>query len=124
MARDRRRQPIMFADPYEVQDFAAGLSSSELQCRELGHLWEPHSGFWSPEDGCFYRTLRCDRCTTERNQTLSDKGAVLTNGYLYPEGYLHQGMGRIAGEGRDMLRLESVTRDNNPKRKRNTNRKA
>lgn len=127
MARPTSRQPVLFADPAEVRDFAAELDEALLQCRELGHLWSPWTASWSGEEGCYHRTLRCDRCTTERNQSLSDRGAVLTNSYVYPEGYLHEGMGRIAGDGRDMLRLESVLRATqgppNFKRKRNTNRK-
>ena len=124
MARAQSRRPISFADPVEVREFAADLSEAWLECRELGHLWAPRTAHWSGEDGCYYRTLRCDRCETERDQTLSDRGAVLSNSYNYPDGYLLEGMGRIAGEGRDMLRLASVVRTTQPKaKKRNTNRR-
>lgn len=126
MARSRSRQPVLFADPAEVREFAAHLSEALLQCRELGHLWSPWTASWSNTEGCYHRTLRCDRCTTERSQTLSDKGTVLTNQYAYPEGYLHAGMGRIAGDGRDMLRLESVLRSTQGPpnfKKKNTSRK-
>jgi hypothetical protein len=34
----------------------------------------------------------------------------VTNKYIHPEGYLHKGMGRIIGEGRGLLRLESIKR--------------
>ena len=35
---------------------------------------------------------------------------VLTNHYEYPDGYLTDNIGRIVGEGRGLLRLESIMR--------------
>lgn len=99
-----------FADPQEVADFAAGLESEWLFCRTYQHNWKPWSAHWSDHEGCYDVKIRCNRCTTKRVQKMSDKGTVLSSHYEYPEGYLHAGMGRIAGESRDVLRLESVTR--------------
>lgn len=110
----RRKAPTRpapeFADPHEVADFAAGLELDWLYCRTYQHNWKPWTAHWSDHEGCYEVSIRCNRCTTRRIQRMSDKGAVLSSHYEYPEGYLHEGMGRIAGEGRDALRLESVTR--------------
>jgi hypothetical protein len=38
------------------------------------------------------------------------RGVVLTNQYIHPDGYLMTGLGRIVGDGRGVLRLESITR--------------
>jgi hypothetical protein len=93
----------------EVQEFAENLPEKYLQCRELGHLWRPWTAASNP-DGGFDRTLRCTRCHTKREQVITNRGVVVTNKYIHPEGYLHKGMGRIIGEGRGLLRLESIKR--------------
>lgn len=94
----------------DVREFAASLPASFLQCRELGHLWRPYRAGRHP-DGGFERVLRCSRCRTRREQALSAMGMVLTNKYVYPDGYqTEHGLGRIVGEGRGMLRLESIKR--------------
>lgn len=98
------------ADLAQVEEFAAGLPKKYLHCRELGHLWRPYTARRHP-DGGFERTLRCSRCTTRRHQTLSSRGMVVSSHYEHPEGYLTQGIGRIAGDGRGLLRLESISRD-------------
>lgn len=100
----------MFASPSEVGAFAAKLPENFLLCREIGHNWKPWAAQWVPEDQCYERVLRCTRCKTRRNQTLSSQGAVIASNYEYPDGYEHKGFGRISGQGRDTLRLESLTR--------------
>lgn len=93
----------------QVQDFAEELSDAHLHCRELGHLWRPHSA-GRYKDGGFERVLRCNRCRTRRQQTLTGAGMVQTNKYIYPDGYQAKGLGRIVGEGRGILRIASITR--------------
>jgi hypothetical protein len=93
-----------------VQDWAQGLKRSYLECRELGHNWRPHVVQWN-DNGGYDRSLRCTRCRTVREQVLSNRGAVISSQYVYPDGYTTDGLGRVVGEGRDMLRLESITRD-------------
>lgn len=93
-----------------VKDFAADLPEKYLHCRELGHLWRPWKAGVHP-DGGYERTLRCSRCGTKREQSLSSMGMVLSNNYKHPDGYLSpEGVGRIVGEGRGLLRLESIKR--------------
>lgn len=95
----------------EVEEFAAGLKVTYLYCRELGHNWKPKNAL-PYEDGGWVRTLNCTRCRTKRLQDLSSTGEILRTKYEHPEGYLHAGMGRIVGDGRGILRLESIKRIN------------
>jgi hypothetical protein len=92
-----------------IEEFAEELPDKYLHCRELGHNWRPFTAGSHP-DGGFERVLRCTRCRCRRVQELTSRGAVVTNKYIHPEGYLSKGHGRIVGEGRDMLRLVSLKR--------------
>lgn len=99
-----------WADPADVQSWASDLDEPHLLCRDLGHLWKPLGATFNLDQRAFERTLRCSRCRTERSQTLSRVGAVLKNNYDYPEGYLVPKLGRLAGDSRNVVRLESVNR--------------
>lgn len=96
----------------QVESFAEGLSDAYLHCRELGHLWRPKGAkpYRDEDGGGWIRTLRCYRCTTKRVQEISSSGMVLSNKYIHPEGYLMEGLGRIVGEGRGVLRLQAIKR--------------
>lgn len=102
--------PVEYADPAEVSDFAAELSDKFLECRDTGHNWRRLAARWSPHLGEYRRVHRCRSCRAERTQRLSDKGAILSSSIDYPDGYLHKGLGRIVGDGRDLLRLETMGR--------------
>jgi hypothetical protein len=97
------------ADIESVREFAEGLPERYLHCREMGHNWRPFSA-GRFEDGGFERILRCTRCKTKRMQSIDSHGMVLSSRYEHPKGYLTDGMGRIVGEGRGALRLESIKR--------------
>ena len=97
------------ADLDDVQEFAQSLPERFLYCREMGHNWRPYSA-GRFRDGGFERVLRCSRCRTKRFQEISARGVVLKSQYEHPKGYLSEGMGRIVGEGRGLLRLESIKR--------------
>lgn len=99
-----------YADVGEVESFAEGLSDAFLHCRELGHLWRPYSGGRHSDGTGFARILKCHRCRTKREQDIDSRGMILSNKYIYPEGYQVQGLGRIIGEGRGVLRLQSLSR--------------
>lgn len=105
----RRSTPTNEASTEEVASFARGLPAKFLECRELGHMWRPFTVRLA-DGGGYDRVLRCPRCRTERWQLLSTFGSLVSNHYKYPEGYANAGHGRIVGDGRDVLRLESVTR--------------
>jgi hypothetical protein len=101
---------VLESETTTVKQWAANLSERFLLCRELGHNWKPLTARWDGPGGIFVRTLRCTRCRTERHQSLTRRGHVLQSNYTYPEGYTMTGLGRIVGEDRDQLRLESITR--------------
>lgn len=98
----------LFADVEEVKAFAESLPDKFLECREMNHIWKAWTGQYVAEG--ILRVLRCQRCKAERHQEISLSGTMLRSWYKHPEGYLHEGMGRIAGDGRDALRVESLAR--------------
>lgn len=98
------------ASSAEVAAWASNLSEAFLLCREIGHKWNPHTAAWRSEQRCYERSLRCTRCRTRRLQLLTSYGAVISSQYIYPDGYQHKGFGRVIGDGRDALRLESIQR--------------
>lgn len=108
IAGEAKEKPL-YADPDEVAAFAEGLPEGFLYCRELGHNWRPHTA-GKYKDGGFERTLKCPRCRTEKHQEITSWGVILRVHYTHPDGYLHKGMGRIVGDGRGMMRLESIKR--------------
>jgi hypothetical protein len=100
---------VRWAALSEVEDFATELPEEFLLCREMGHRWLPYQAALN-NDGTYHRALRCPRCKTKKVQEISSRGAILATHYKHPEGYLHEGMGRIAGDGRGVLRLEAIRR--------------
>lgn len=98
-----------YAETADVEVFAQGASTNHLLCRELHHSWLPHT-IGAYRDGGFKRTLRCPRCKTLKHMEISNRGLVTSASYEYPEGYLVEGLGRIVGEARGVLRLASITR--------------
>lgn len=112
MAAARSTAPTranLWADNDEIAKFAEDLSEEFLMCREMGHRWLPHQAE-QHNDGSFTRVLRCPRCRTRKVQSISARGVIEGTQYKHPDGYLHEGMGRIAGDGRGVLRLESIKR--------------
>lgn len=103
------KPPSPYADPDDVAEFAEGLPERFLYCREMGHNWRPLSA-GRFKDGGYERILRCARCRTERHQELTAWGIVMKSKYIFPDGYISKGLGRIVGDGRGILRLESIKR--------------
>lgn len=99
----------LWADTNEIAAFAQDLPEEFLLCREMGHRWLPHDAEQHDDDS-FTRVLRCPRCKTRKVQDISARGAIVRTQYRHPDGYLHEGMGRIVGDGRGVLRLESIKR--------------
>lgn len=104
-----------YAKPRDVRAFAEGLMRQQLLCRTYGHSFNPFTVTKGRAEGrpsVFYeQVLRC-KCKVKRRLLLTRTGAVVSSTYDYSEapGYLTAGIGRVVGEGRDVLRLESVTR--------------
>lgn len=114
VARKRLLEPVNQApegaDVDAVEEFAATLPERFLHCREMNHNWRPYT-VGSHKDGGYERVLRCVRCKTKKTQHLDLRGMPVGGiRYEHPEGYLSEGLGRIVGEGRGALRLESIKR--------------
>lgn len=99
----------LFAEPAEVASFAADLPEKYLACRDTGHVWRPFDARVDKTKGCYVRSHRCMNCRSLRHQHLTFSGGVIRTAYEHSDGYLSD-IGRIAGEGRDVLRLESIQR--------------
>lgn len=107
---DEDAEKPLYADPADVASFADKLPERYLLCRDMGHNWLPFGTPGRYKDGGFERILRCSRCKCERHTSISNTGMILSSHYTHPEGYLLEGLGRIVGEGRGILRLASINR--------------
>lgn len=121
------REPLRFARADDIAGWREGLPEEFLACRDYGHLWRPRSARYMPEANGYTRTMACGRCHAERDQDLTASGGIVSGHYSYAEGYVApRGQGRLGGEARDSLRLESVLRllgrDSGPEH--STNRKS
>lgn len=77
----------------------------------MRHSWRPFSAKWLPEIECYERIRRCSRCKTKKKQVIAPGGGVVSSQYDYPDGYQTEGMGRLAGDSLDALRLVSLYRE-------------
>ena len=58
-----------------------------VRCRTIGHSWFDYDSLWTPQFG-IPLTLRCERCGTERRDTINDRtGQLLARYYHKPRGY-------------------------------------
>jgi hypothetical protein len=58
------------------------------RCRTLGHAWFDVDSDWKPELGGVPLTVRCERCTCERRDTISrTTGDLVARHYYYPDMY-------------------------------------
>lgn len=65
-----------------------GYDDTYLLCRNLGHVWEIYGYFRGTQPGEVRRTLRCQRCETERvDRWLRGTGERLAGQYRYGADY-------------------------------------
>ena len=65
--------------------------AKHLACRTDQHVWRPASVEVIREGrslGGYVRVMVCRSCRTERRQTIDTRGVVLSNRYVYADGYL------------------------------------
>jgi len=110
-------QPSLWADEAEVAEAAKSWKPASQDCREFRHAWERYTASIA-QDGSVERTLQCGRnCGTLRSETLHIIGERLVRvgspRYSYEEGYLIPGLGRIGGEGLEVLRFIAMSREIN-----------
>jgi hypothetical protein len=96
------------ANMRDVEKMAGNLSDNFLHCRDFGHNWKMADV--RREGRGFTRRMYCPSCKLDKFQTLDSRGVVVDQKMRYPEGYLIQGMGRVNGDGKAVLRLASVVR--------------
>lgn len=64
--------------------------ASYLMCRTLGHAWGPIAADRVGRMGGDPLWLRCERCDTERHDSISIvTGALVTRQYVYEDSYRH-----------------------------------
>lgn len=92
-----------------ADEWAHDLPDRYLLCRDMGHVWRPYTARLVP--GGYERTLRCSRCHTTRDQSISSGGIVLSGHYTYEPGYrAPASVGFLSKDARSTLRLESTLR--------------
>ena len=57
-----------------------------VRCRTIGHAWIDYDSNWKPQFGTPL-TLRCERCGTERRDSVGNDGRLLNRHYVKPDGY-------------------------------------
>jgi hypothetical protein len=108
--RLRLVSPPKYAEPKAVKEAAKDWNDAILECRTYGHNWQPLRATYNARL-LFYAVVQiCPRCGTQRNMEIGSRGQVYASWYTYPEGYLLSGLGRITGDARDTLRMETITR--------------
>lgn len=95
----------------DVRRAAEGWDEDQLECRMYAHSWRPHTAQRDKRVNLIKVVQICQRCDTQKHQEInSNTGEVFASWYVYGEGYLSKGIGRITGDGRNVLRLEAVGR--------------
>jgi hypothetical protein len=105
----------------QVQAAAEGWTDAVLECRSQGHAWEQNRAEWTVDKqynhsfwNVWYDCIR--GCGVEKREEWDKKGVVERKVMRYPRDengnptYLMEGLGRIMGENRGVLRLEQVNR--------------
>lgn len=111
MARQRAPQRApQYAETREVERQATSWSDEVLECRVDGHMWRPARATHHTTYRYYYVVQRCPRCLCERHTEMTERGTITARWITYADGYLCKGMGRIVGDGRDILRLSALTR--------------
>lgn len=92
-----------WAEPSAVADAAVDWTDKAITCRTYGHGWTSSSVTRAGEG--FVVMQRCTRCTNRRTQEMDSRGYATPWKYIYSDGYLSSGLGRIDVHGRAVLRL-------------------
>lgn len=84
------------------------VDATYLLCRDVHHSWTV-VGYSTIGGGAVARTLRCERCETERVDEWSLQGARIRSYYAYPDGYQFRGVD-FSDDPRMALRREVLRR--------------
>lgn len=88
-----------------------------VRCQTIGHAWFDYdSSDWKPEWGDPL-VLRCERCGSERRDSIGSSGDIVTRSYHHPDGYSYaKGTKPSRAEFRRMM-LEQKIREARAARK-------
>jgi hypothetical protein len=92
----------------DVKQLAHELTEAFLHCRDYGHQWRMANA--RREGKLRIRTMFCPSCKYNKYQTFDSRGILVEQKHDYPEGYLIKGLGRIVGDTKGLIRLESIDR--------------
>lgn len=92
----------------DVKHLAEELSEAYLHCRDYGHQWRMANA--ERKGRTRTRTMFCPSCKYNKYQTFDSRGVLIEQKHDYPEGYLIKGLGRIVGDTKGLIRLESIDR--------------
>ena len=84
-------------------------TEDQLLCRDLQHSWSPYTARRLAKRAGFLRTLKCVRCGSLKDQTLSNDGFIMRSRMAYPDGYLRPNEGRLTRMDRAALRVRNMT---------------
>ena len=57
-----------------------------IRCRAIGHSWDDYDSNWVPQYGEPI-TVRCERCGSERRDSVDVHGELLSRHYYKPQNY-------------------------------------
>lgn len=98
-----------YADPQAVQRAAQDWSDAIVHCRIYGHQWSPYTAAFRGAHAIEVHQ-RCQRCRSRRKQTMDSRTGRATpwQSAGYVDGYLLKDVGRVSGDGRNILRLAAI----------------
>lgn len=106
-----------YATYNQASTAAKGWADAVLLCRTLGHSWRQSNAVHVRRLRYWQVTYLCERgCGCQRYQEWNERGVPFASWMVYPKDddgndlYLARGIGRVVGETKGALRIESVTR--------------
>jgi hypothetical protein len=94
-----------YLDATGVLELAKDMDPQHLECRVGRHILKPQNSVLNPVYKYKHNTYRCACGLVKHEITMAEfPFRVLDSWPDYPEGYLLHGVGRIAGDGRDVLK--------------------
>jgi hypothetical protein len=97
-----------YASSARIREAVEDWTDAQIQCRAYQHNWRSLSVFHRP--GIYTIVQRCTRCKNERERDMDESGGVIGKWKTtYRPGYLlGPNVGRVDGDGRDIIRLASL----------------
>lgn len=87
-----------------LDDLIEDMRDDYLLCRDMGHPWRIVDV--KREGGYFVRSLQCGRCTTRRNDSITNGGFVAERRYEYAQQYLLPSAANRADPDRYVSRVD------------------